>query len=254
VKLIFACFVLLLTPSLWAVRENKKIQHPDSAKGLIRIEKDGAYIYETKPLETKASSHIRFGMMPRLDLSSEYYDQSGQLQKLSFAEMYSDSHLPFFMFDYEWQPFRSAPQLGLQLGGGLFFVQGHGRLISTNQESEEQFMFFGLPLTAGGVYRFQFSPRPWMAPYVTAGGMAFTLAEKRDDKNTPKFFVAPGIYGGGGLMFNVASLDKEMAYNLNSEYGIGQIWVTLDFRFIKTFSESLDIGTGLFSGGLSMDF
>lgn len=250
----FFIAIIFFSSQVLAVRESQKMEHPQAAKGLIKIEKDGAYIYRTKPLETKASSHIRIGSMPALDIHTSYVDANGQSQEVTFADLYTGSSLPYFMYDYEWQPFRSAPHLGLQLGGGLFVTEGHGRLISTNETSEEKFTFIGLPLNAGAVFRLQIGPHPWLAPYVAGGGTYMILLEKRDDKSMPAAIGVPGAYGAGGLMFNLAAFDRDTAYSLGSEYGIGNIWLVVEARYMKTFGQTLNMSNTLISGGFSVDF
>lgn len=246
---------LLVGSTTWAVQESQKVEHPQAAKGLIKIEKDGAYIYRTKPLETKTSSHIRIGTMPSLEISSSYTDATGAEQVVTFSDLYTGSSLPFFMYDYEWQPFRSsAPHLGLQLGGGLFVTEGNGRLKATNEVSEERYTFVGLPLNVGAVFRLQIGPHPWVAPYVAGGGTYMLLLEKRDDKSMPKGVGVPGIYGAGGLMLNLAAFDRETAYSLGSEYGIGNIWLVVEARYMKTFGDTLNMSNTLISGGFSVDF
>lgn len=244
---------LVCLVSLNGVAKSKDILHPDAAKGLVRIEKDGAYIYQTNDLDTKKSSSFKIGLVEPPAISSFYTDKNSQEQELRFEDMYGGSPIPIMNYEYEWQ-LESVPNLGYHLGVGLFLAEGNGRLIATNEESEEKFTFIGLPLNTGLTFRFKFSSKQIVVPYFTAGGTYFLTAEKRDDKSIPQFFGVWGGYAGAGALISISKLDRETGFNLQNEYGFSNLWLVAEFRYLKTASDLLDFGVGYFTGGFAVDF
>jgi hypothetical protein len=228
----------------------KLIQHPDSKKGLLRIEADGSYIYKVKTTPKDQSGIIRFGMMdPPNILSAD--------GNADFKTMYSSSPIFTLMFDYEWQPFSKYGKLGLQAGGGFSTTSGSGRFLTPDlngsTEAQEKYNFIILPMNLGVIYRLEYFARQWVAPYISGGGSYIAVAEIRDDgKNN--FTGTPAAYGAGGLMFNITALDKAMAYNLDAEYGVGNLWLVGEYRYQKAFSQDLDFTGGILSLGISADF
>lgn len=232
------------------------IQHPQSAKGLLRIDKDGTYIYRTKEdLSYTTSGTFRIGMMDAPKIVSK----DGTTD---FTTMYEGSPVPLLMFDYQWQPFSSMPNFGLQLGFGALVSQGSGRFACdpaqcgtlNGTKAKEKYTFVAIPINAGLTYRLAWSDRQWMAPYVTAGGSYIPIAELRDDDSSPKAVGTPGVFGAGGLMFNVSAIDHDTGFTLKNEYDISNLWVTLEYRYLKTFNEDLDFSSSIISLGVSVDY
>lgn len=227
------------------------IHHPQAAKGLLTITKEGAYIYRTqtegKHNETGA---FRMGMMdpPRITSADG---------TTNFDSMYSGSPQPLISFDYEWQPFVGYGKLGVQAGFGLLVAYGNGRFVSgdhAGEEAKESYTFLAIPLNLGVIYRLEWMHRQWFAPFVGGGGTYIGVAEIRDDGKTPKAVGTPGAYGTAGLLFNVSAWDRETAFILSSEYGIANLWVSLDYKYLKTFNEDLDFTSNIIGGGVVVDY
>ncbi|WP_413289955.1 hypothetical protein [Bdellovibrio sp. HCB337] len=223
----------------------KLIKHPDAKKGLMRIEQDGTYVYKVKTSPKSQTGIIRFGLMQPPNIVSA----DGTT---TFKDMYTADDIFTLLVDYEWQPFSKYGKLGVQLGGGFSMTSGHGRFLD-GTEALESYDFVTLPLNAGVIYRLEYFKRQWVAPYISAGGSYIAVAEIRDDgKNN--FTGTPAAYGAGGLMFNITALDKQMAFNLDAEYGVGNLWLVGEYRYQKSFSEDLDFTGGIMSLGISADF
>lgn len=241
-------------PSPRVMKKNAKggveyIQHPQAAQGLIRIEKDGSYIYRVKEKEADKkpeSISVRFGSISPPKISS--VDGT-----TTFEVMYSNSQVPILLMDYEWQPFSGFGKLGVQGGFGFLTAQGNGRF-ANGTEAEEKYTFYAIPLSLGAIYRLEFADKQWMAPYISGGGTYFGVIEMRDDSKSPNMVGAPGIYGAGGIMFNVGAIDREMSFTLRDEYGIRNLWVTAEYRQIQTFNEELDFSSGVLNVGVSVDY
>lgn len=230
------------------------IEHPQAAKGLMMITKEGAYIYRVKPtVEHTHTGSIRFGSIdsPRILTQDE---------TASFETLYSSAaSQSLVMFDYDWQPFQSFGKLGVQIGAGLMTASGNGQFASADPELGgkkplEKYTLLAVPLNIGLVYRLEWQERQWIAPYVSAGGTYVGLVEFRDDDKPPSILGTPGFYGGGGLLFNVSAIGRDTAFTLSSEYGIRNLWVTLDYRYLATTDESLDFTSSIIGAGIGVDY
>ncbi len=228
------------------------IHHPQAAQGLLAITKDGSYIYKTKETgEFNKTGSFRMGMMdpPKIVAADG----------TTFDMMYSSGQQPVFMFDYEWQPFTGYGKLGVQAGFGLLVANGNGRFASTDptingQQAKEKYTFLAIPLSAGVVYRLEWLRRQWFAPYVAGGGTYVAVAEFRDDGKTPSGVGTPGAYGSVGMLFNVSAVDRGTAFTLSSEYGIANLWVSVDYRYLQTFNEDLDFSSSIIGAGIVVDY
>ncbi len=233
----------------------QKIAHPDSNKGLYLIDQNtGKYYYKTKKMSQKnQSTSFRIGTITRPNITAEYGGNT-----YDFSQFYSDDDIPFIMLDYEWQPFRSFGKFGLVMGVGFFTASGNGKFVDPSIEggapAREGFTFIGLPLSAGLIYRFEFSDRQWFAPFVTGGGSYYILGEIRDDNKAPKFVGTPAAYGGGGILFNLTAWDKDIAFTMDREYGISNMWIAFEYRTVQSLNKDLDVSSDIFNVGISVDY
>lgn len=266
-KKVLVAVVLLFAFNLRAETEpqSRLIQHPGAADGLIRIKKDGTYVYNVKKDLKKESGHIYFGQSnnPDVSISIDAVDTNGNatgaVNTYNFDDFYAGSSKFIFGYDYEWFPWAEKTMLGLQGGFGIMYADGHGRLVSSsgsepNPVSEEKFSFLTMPVNLGLVYRFQYKDTQMFVPYVAGGGTMVVLGEKREDKNTPNFTGGFGFYGAGGLLVNLSRFDSEMAFTLNSEYGIGNLWLSLEARATEVEAESFKFSTQYFNLGFAFDY
>ena len=225
------------------------IRHPLSEKGLMLIDKDGSYHYRTDKQTVRESySAIRLGVIdpgPRIDSAD------GQA---NYASIYGSGSPFTAMFEYEWKALQLFGELGVQIGLGVFTSQGSGRFADGSGEAREKYTFYALPITLGGIYRFQYVDNQWIAPYVAGGLMYFALAELRDDNKAPNFVGTPTAYGAGGLMFNLSALDRQSSFIMDAEYGIHTLWLSLEVRQIQASNLDLDVGGTFFSLGIGADY
>lgn len=228
------------------------IHHPQAAKGLLAITKDGAYIYKTSEnRDFHQTGTFRFAAMDAPKIVAA--------DGTTFEAMYQGSQQHMLMFDYEWQPFTTYGKLGVQAGFGLLYATGKGRFVSSDpsvngQEAKEKYTFLAVPLNLGAIYRLEWLSRQWLAPYVSGGGTYIGIAEFRDDGKTPSAVGTPGAYGAAGMLFNISAMDRETAFVLNTEYGIANLWVSVEYRYLQTFSEDLDFTSNILSAGIAVDY
>lgn len=270
-RLLLFLFVLMLTPMLKAqiIPKTKVIQHPEASEGLVRITKDGTYIYDLKREMRSESSRISFGhaVQPDVTIEVEKRDPTtgngtGEFQTYDFGYLYEETQSLIIGYDYERFPWVGKQgKLGFQLGGALMFAQGHGIIVAqagnadeTKVKSQEKYTFFTLPLMAGAVYRLEWKDKQLFAPYVAGGGTYTALIEKREDKSSPQYTGAPGFYATGGVLFNVSQLDEDNGFALDNEYGISNLWVSLEYKAIEVESDVFTFSNRYMNLGVSFDF
>lgn len=233
----------------------KKIAHPNAKKGLYLIDQNtGRYYYKTEKVSKKnQSTSIRFGTITPPNITANI----GGVDYL-FTDIYDTNDIPYLLLDYEWQPFRSFGKLGVVLGMGFFTTSGNGRFanpaVKDGAAAKESYTFIGLPISAGGIYRLEFSDRQWFAPFVVGGMSYYVLAEIRDDGKKPKAVGTPAAYGGGGIMFNITAWSREIDFIMDREYGINNMWLTAEFRTIQSLNEDLDVSSDVFNFGIAVDY
>lgn len=220
-----------------------KIEHPGAAQGLISIDKNG-YQYKVPPLPKSQAASFRFGSMTSPKMSST--------QGISFTTMYPENLIGAFG-EYEWDPFRGFGALGLQFGSGLIYARGQGRFGDGN-EAREVYSLFIIPASLFVVYRFEYARRQWFVPFVNGGGTYFAMAETRDDGTAAHFAGAPAVAGGGGVHINMTRWSPASSFVLGKEYGVADIWLTLEFRATIGLKSDLDFTNTTASAGFTVDF
>ncbi|NUN07074.1 MAG: hypothetical protein HUU57_15100, partial [Bdellovibrio sp.] len=70
----------------------------------------------------------------------------------------------------------------------------------------------------------------------------------------PSLVGTPGGYGAAGLLLNITAMNRDTAFTLRSEYGIANLWVSLDYRYLKTFNEDLDFSSNILGAGIVADY
>ncbi len=254
--LLFVTFVsLFIYPLMFAKAANKKyIQHPESVKGLRMIDRDGSYYYETQKMSSNdKSSSVRFGSLqptPNIEAENGLGD---------YRSIYGSSNPFTLSYDYEWKPWKRYGSLGLQLGFNMFTGSGNGVFVSEDtvngeNDANEKFTIFAVPLNAGLIYRFQYIDNQWFVPFIAGGGSLIGFVELRDDSKGPSFAMNFGGYGAGGLMVNLSAIDRQTGFNLDSEYGIHTMWLTGEIRQLQVTKKDLDISGTILTFGFGMDY
>ncbi len=223
-----------------------KVPHPGAAKGLMRINKDGSYQYRTALRPKSQAVSVRVGAMTPPIVR-------GQAAGLSYKSMYGSANLFALQADYEWVPFQGFGALGVQLGTGFATATGNGTLES-GPPAEEKYTIFIVPLSAFALYRFEYVRRQWIVPYLNGGGTYYGLAEKRDDDAPFKFAGTMAVGGGGGVHFSISRLDPQGAFTLDREYGIADMWLTVEARVMQSLNQDLDFSNQMISVGVTTDF
>lgn len=228
--------------------ERRYIHHPFAKKGLMRITTERDHIYDVKRSEQKRGTSVRFGFFDPTFLRNP---DTG----VRFKDLYSLGNVPMIMVDYEWMLWRTFGKMYFTAGTGIFMASGNGRFqTQTDLTPMEKFTFAVVPLSVGVTWRAQFFDRQIIVPYATGGGTAFGFAEIRDDSKGPKFGGSPAIYGGGGVQFNLNFMDTRSMLNLDREYGINYVWLTVEYRRVQSVSQKFDLSSNLFNAGFLIEF
>lgn len=232
-------------------KNSKYIQHPNAAKGLVKISRDGSYLYRTQRSIQDRTFSLKIGEMPApqiIGYQRESYDP------LTYDSMYGTKPVGAFQFEYEWMLAKKWGDTSLQLGVGAFSASAHGRLKKDpTVKSVEKFNLMGFPLTLGLVYRFNYMRRQIVVPYISGGGQYIGLLELRDD--TKKYYVAGsfGATAAGGVLISLSRWGDRLASQMDSEYGINDLWLSIEARRIQSVKKDLDFSSNMITAGVTMD-
>jgi hypothetical protein len=223
-----------------------KVPHPDASKGLIRINKDGSYQYKTPERTKKRSGTFRVGLMAPPEIEGNGI--------VSYDSMYGSDDIFSIFYDYEWQVPTNFGLIGASLGVGFSTVSGSGTFENSGTEAREKYSLYMLPVSAFANYRFEYVRRQLIVPYITVGATNYTLIEYRDDGEDTTYAFAQAVGGGGGLLISISRLDPRGAFVLGEEYGIADMWLTLDARVMQGLNSDVNFTSTILSLGMTVDF
>jgi hypothetical protein len=248
--------VLLVSPNLKAASSTGQtvIQHEGAKEGLVKILADGTYVYDVKRDLKTESSKITFGMAYQPVITIDITLGTGSTVTYVFEDFYQESQGLIIGYDYENYFSKTNGKLGYQIGASAMFVTGNGILVSTGQASAERYSFITMPINAGAIYRFEYKDKQVFAPYVSGGGTLLALLEKREDIAKPNVAAGFGFYGSGGVLINASLLEPDSSFQLESEYGISNLWLALEFRITEVNNEAFSFSNQYINAGLSFDF
>lgn len=232
-----------------------RVPHPDAARGLVRINRDGSYQYRTKSIGKSKAASLRITSMTPPKISSA----SGAI---TYESMYGTSALTGVLFDYEWQPFTGFGRLGMQAGIGFATTKAQGSFNSPNAavgdtkvtQARETYTLYILPVSAFLSYRFEYVRRQWIVPFINGGGTYYGMYESRDDNKQNTFAGAAAVGGGGGVHISISRLDSSRSFILAEEYGIADMWFTLEARAMQGLSKETDFTGQSINAGVTVDF
>lgn len=248
-------------------KDEQLISHPLAKEGLVRIKKDGTYVYKVDRKVGTDSTSLRVGQasQPNITISVQPTDASGNAtgptRQYNFSDLYGSNSGYLLEYNYERFFTNQGGRLGAQAGVSAMFASGQGKLVfnpdttnNPNSNAKEAYTFVTLPLQLGAVYRLEISERQMFVPYGAGGGTYVVLMEKREDVATPKFAGGFGFYGAGGMMLNLGAFDSEGLDSLEREHGITNFWLTLELKVIEVTGASFGFSNRYLNAGLSFDF
>lgn len=238
-----------------------RVPHPNAAKGLIRINRDGSYQYKTAMRPKSQAVSVRVGQMTPPQISTTV-GSGANAKNLTYEGMYGSSNLLAISVDYEWQPFTDFGRLGIVMGAGFATTNASGYFLQSPsagsgagvERSEESYNLFVLPVSLFVNYRFEYARRQWIVPFVSGGATVYGLIELRDDNKKKSFAYAPAAGGGGGVHFSISAFDPQGAFVLDREYGIADMYFTLEARVMQGLDQEIDFSTQSVNAGITVDF
>lgn len=253
---IFLMFGFYTQDSSAQLRETKKTKHVGAAQGLIRIDKDGNYIYKTDVSNTRESSHFKIGAAGNPEITTDIESADGsQIESVTFDDVYPNASALAFEYSYEYFMIKHGGKIGGHLSVGFQVAQGKGRLVNDpSQESFESFTFLTMPLNLGLIYRFEYTDRQILVPYVVGGGSVMVLAEKREDRSKVNAIAGFGFFTAAGGLLNLTAFDRDMASELAAEYDIKNLWLSAEFKYLNVTNEAFIYDSGYVQGGFGFDF
>jgi hypothetical protein len=231
-----------------------RVTHPNAAKGLLRINKDGSYQYRTGIRPKSKSSSLRLGQMTPPKITGG----NSAAGTLTYESMYGTGSLFSLVFEYEWQPFTNFGRLGINVGTGFATTRGNGYFKNSrgasDPKADEVYTLYVVPVSLFLTYRFEYARRQKIVPYVNGGGTFYGLVEARDDGKTPNLAGASAVGGGGGVLFSITAWDAAGAFSLDREYGIADMYFSLEARVMQGLDKTIDFSTQTINGGITVDF
>jgi hypothetical protein len=219
--------------------------HPDSAKGLIRINKDGSYLYKTKYKDRTQANSFRGASFPKLGVTaSEGFD---------FDQMYGSSSTLGFLAQFDVYPSKSWKSLGIGVELGVASRKASGFLGGSVRARENYNLYF-VPVSLLASLRMDFSERQMFVPFLLGGATYWGLYERRDDGRESTLTGSGSLVGGGGLLIAVTRWDYQTGAHLQREFGIADMWLVLEARAYQGLKKDLDMTGSTFGAGVVVDY
>lgn len=233
-------------------KHTKYIKHPNAAKGLVKIRRDGTYLYRTKRSPQDRTFSLKATTLTAPTIVG-YQPPDGK-EALTYEDIYKNRPLSGAFFEYEWMLNQKVGDIALQAGSGLFTTSGKGRFKNNpTKESIEKYYFFAVPLTFGILYRMNYWNRQFLVPYGSIGGQYIGLLEVRDDAKKINPAGSIGATGSAGVLFNISRWGDRSAYILDNNYGINDLWLSVEYRRLQSVKKEMDFSSNAICVGFSMD-
>lgn len=225
----------------------KRIKHPLAKKGLIRIDKHGTYIYKSPASSESASSTIKLSKFA-------YTNWTNDTLGVSFEDIYDTTEISL-QLDWESRLGERFGTFSWIYGIGLNYATGNGRFVgSPTSEAIESYSLFVVPISLGMVYKFRFTNKQWLIPYVQAGGDISAIMEIRDDGEGNMYYFAPNAYGAGGVSFLLDNFMQDDLIELDRDYGINHVRLNLEFKITQGLDSKVDTSSQQISAGFAFDY
>ncbi len=244
--------ILKLNPQTIVANNEKYIYHPNQEKGLYKINRENEYHYTYKKSPLNGFIHIKGGSLDLRNFPSKN-------SQTKFNDLYNSNSITTVYFEYEWQPFKKHRSLSLNTGLGISYAQGQGRFIGVeniniNLKAQEEYTFILFPMSVGLIYKFKFISDQLFLPFA-AGAFDYNLAtEFRSGLKAFKYAGILGAHWGGGVLLNLGWFEKDSALELDKEFGVNNIYISLEGRQVISFYDDTDINGFIFLAGLSFEY
>jgi hypothetical protein len=233
---------LLVSTSAFAAE-----QAPQVMGETYQVLSDGSYLYKTETPKKSRAAGFRVLNLPVPTIN-------GEKLNMTYDSVYRNSKPIGLEFTYEWQALQNFGSFGLEVAGGISTATGNGVFASNGVTAKETYTLYTLPLSLFVIYRFEYMAKQWVVPYVMGGATYYGLVERRDDGKKTSATATSGIGGGGGIHISVSRLDPAGEVSLAQQYGVSDIWVTLEARAMAGTNQDLNYTGTAFSVGMTVDY
>lgn len=235
----------------------KFIKHPGQKQGLYKISADGKYYYKVEESKQKYGLGLKGGAVVLNQLVNA---DAG----ISFNDIYGSSAKGAFFLEYYWSYFKdkNVPNIlkkaRVKFGSGLLLASGTGRFrepLLNEVDSKESYTFLAFPNHLGLHLSFEFKGKQLVVPFVT-GALEYLIGIELQGGNfsRTKFLGQLGAHFGGGLALSLGWLDKAAQFDLDSEFGINQTFLTFELRQNVAIQQDFDFTATFLNVGLQLEF
>lgn len=249
------------SPKKWEpyqrVPEPQRIKQLHDNEGLTQITKKGEFLYDVNQSPQNSAASFRVGTFegPNLEGSNG----------VTFQDVYGEDTKFLLLADYEWQFYKKFGKLGIRVGSGIMYAEGSGFFTDTTffddgsgqqvaTEAREDYNLFVFPNNVGLIYRAQFYDKQWIVPFAEIGLDYFAIVEYRDDGDETNFGGSPHFHFAAGGSFSLNTLSRELAINVDREYGINNMWLTAEYRRLEQITGDFDFSDDIYSAGFMFEF
>lgn len=158
---------------------------------------------------------------------------------------------------YNWQGtisggFLFREQIAAEVGVGFFTKTGRSIAAGSGALSQDTFKLITVPITIGGAYRFMYSRKMPVVPYVRGGFEMDYFYE--NDSGTKIHGLKKGLYGGGGLQVPVSKWLDMTDAEMHRDTQIYLVFEAL-YKWVNDFGgKGLNLSGALYSAGFLMTF
>lgn len=177
--------------------------------------------------------------------------------KTSLWQPTSTATQRFFPAFFNWQGsieggFLYNEQIGAEVGVGVFYKTGNAIGTGSGVPSQDTFKLLTIPMTIGGSYRFLYTRRQWVVPYVRGGFEMDFFRE--NDSGTKIKGLKKGLYGGAGLLVPITKWIEAMDVEKQSDAPVYVMFEGL-YKWVNDFGgKGLNLSGAVYSLGFMVTF
>jgi len=230
-------------------RDGKYIYHPNQEKGLYKINKNDEYLYKYEKSKINGFFHIKAGAYSFKNFPTEN-------STLKFRDFYDSNTALTFLFEYDWAFFKNIQSLSLNFSGGLSYNRGRGKFRDTSIDTpvQEKYTLWFIPMGVGLTYKFKMIDNQIFLPFVNASLNYNLLMEYREGFDAFEYLGVFGAHVAGGVSINLGWFQRLTALQLDQDFGINNVYLTLEGRQVFSFEEEYNLSGFVFIGGLSFEY
>jgi hypothetical protein len=166
-----------------------------------------------------------------------------------FQDLFNHDYLPGGRLTLTWYPVRN---LGLTAGLDGFYASGFA-VDKAGRQSGEKLQLYVIPAQLELTYRFDFLNEQLLVPSLSVGGDYWLFREDNEfakDVDGGK----NGWHAGAGLGILLDGLEPDSMWNLESDFGIENVFLELEAQRTYLSRHGLDFSGWVYSAGLLFEF